>query len=237
MKPLLIAVAGKPIPAVRTAHGPFSQHVRETVGQAWTGPWMTIDVRTEALPPAEQVAAVIVTGSHDSITEPAPWMGTTAAWLREAVVAGTPVVGLCFGHQLLGHAMGGTVLRLAGGPESGTVQLDLLATDELIGPTPAEPPTVNMMHEDCVARLPPGAVVLARTALEPHAAVRFGPRAWGVQFHPEFDGRIVRSYLGAMRDQLRLTDRELARRLARATDTPWSAGLLRRFVALARDAV
>jgi GMP synthase (glutamine-hydrolysing) len=236
VNPLVIAVAGDPVPRVRTAHGPFAQHVRETVGAAWTGPWLTVDVRTESLPPADRVAAVIVTGSHASVTELAPWMNITAAWLREAVVAGRPVLGLCFGHQLLGYAMGGTVERLPGGPETGTVLLDLLAADDLTGPVPAVPPYVNMMHEDSVTRLPPGAILLARTAREPHAAVRFGPRAWGVQFHPEFDGAIVRSYLVAMGDRLRLTDAELERRLAQAADTPWSAGLLRGFAALASGA-
>jgi GMP synthase (glutamine-hydrolysing) len=235
--PLLIAVAGKPIPAVQSAHGPFSQHVRETVGRAWAGPWLTLDLRRESLPPADRVAAVIVTGSHDSVTALASWMELTATWLREAVVVGKPVLGLCFGHQLLGHALGGEVRRLASGPESGTTRLDLLGTDELIGPALGDPQNVNMMHEDSVVHLPPGAVVLARTALEPHAAVRFGPRAWGLQFHPEFDGSIVRSYLVAMRDQLRLTEAALEQRLAQVADTPWSAGLLRRFAALASTSI
>lgn len=227
VKPILIVVTGEPIPAVREVHGTFSQHVRATVATAWPGPWLTVDAHREALPALDQVAAVVVTGSHDSVTELAPWMRATGDWLRQAVGLGKPVLGLCFGHQLLGHALGGEIRRLAGGPEHGTVSLDLVSTDDLIGPASATAPRVNMLHEDSVSRLPPGATVLARTAREPHAALRFGPRAWGVQFHPEFDRNIVRSYLAALPGAGR--DREAL--LAAVSDTPWSANLLRRFAA------
>jgi GMP synthase (glutamine-hydrolysing) len=50
---------------------------------------------------------VIVTGSSSSVTERAPWMLRLEGWLRDAVTKETPVLGVCFGHQLLGSALGG----------------------------------------------------------------------------------------------------------------------------------
>jgi GMP synthase (glutamine-hydrolysing) len=220
---------------VLEAHGPFWHHVRRTVGAAWPGPWKIVDARVEALPAVDDLAGIIVTGSHASVTELLPWMQMAAAWLYRAVVSEKPVLGLCFGHQLLGHAMGGEVRRLAAGPENGTLPIDLLVADEMLGPLLAVAPRVNMMHEDSVVRLPPGAIALARTAHEPHAAVRFGPCAWGVQFHPEFDGSIVRSYLVGLREALRLAGRDPDVLLASAADTPWSAAILCRFAAMVVD--
>jgi GMP synthase (glutamine-hydrolysing) len=233
VKPLLILVTGEPLRFVLEVHGTFSDHVRKTVGAAWSGPWKTVDARVEPLPPLGDLSGILITGSHASVTELSPWMQSTAAWLRQAVISGKPVLGLCFGHQLLGHAMGGEVRRHPAGPENGTVPLDLLVADKLLGPLLAQAPCVNMMHEDSVARLPPGATVLARTAHEPHAALRFGTRAWGVQFHPEFDGSIVRSYLVGLRDQFRRAGRDPDRLLASADDTPWAKAILGRFAAIA----
>jgi GMP synthase (glutamine-hydrolysing) len=226
MKPLAVIVAGEPSSPVEKAHGPFWWHVRRTVGPAWTGDWVLCDARTEKLPDADEVAGLIVTGSHASVTEQAPWMRNTAEWLRCMVDGGVPLLGLCFGHQLLGYALGGKVERHPGGPEYGTVPLEVFAADELLGPQQENIPYVNMLHEDTVIRLPPGATVLARTAHEPHAAVRFARRAWGVQFHPEFDGAIVRCYLSSMGAK-GLRDG--------ATDTPWSSAILRRFAGLAQS--
>ena len=57
-----------------------------------------------------------------------------------------------------------------------------------------------MTHVDSIEVLPRGAEVLAATEVEPHAAVRFGDRAWGLQFHPEFDVRIMTDYVQARAD-------------------------------------
>ena len=75
--------------------------------------------------------------------------------------------------------------------------------------------------------------VLAETALEPHCAVTFGPRQWGVQFHPEFDAPIMRGYIESRRDVLIEEGFEPDRLLAAVEPTPESARVLERFGALA----
>src|SRR5205809_215271 len=80
-----------------------------------------------------------------------------------------------------------------------TVGLGIVSADPLLEKA-APPLRANATHVDTVQRLPEGARVLARSRLEPHAAVRFSEAAWGVQFHPEMDRSIVRHYLVVRRD-------------------------------------
>jgi GMP synthase (glutamine-hydrolysing) len=113
----------------------------------------------------------------------------------------------------------------------GTVALELLAPDELFEGAPL-PFRANMSHRDSAVRLPAGARVLARSGLEPHAAVRFAERAWGVQFHPEFDADVMRGYIEAREDAL--IAEGIDPRSLQADDAPAAAALLARFALLAR---
>src|SRR5690606_38861481 len=110
---------------------------------------------------------------------------------------GQRVLGVCYGHQLLAHALGGRVDDHPAGREVGTVELELDAAgegDALFGATPAKF-RAHATHRQSVLELPPGATVLARSAHDPHHAVRYAPTAWGLQFHPEFSVGIMRGYL------------------------------------------
>jgi GMP synthase (glutamine-hydrolysing) len=95
---------------------------------------------------------------------------------------------------------------------------------------PAPELTVNMSHVDSALRLPVDTEVLATTDKEPHAAVRFGERAWGIQFHPEFDNEIMCDYIQDRSKPLRESgvDPEALARSVR--DTPESREVLRRFI-------
>jgi GMP synthase (glutamine-hydrolysing) len=130
--------------------------------------------------------AAVISGSQTAVYDADEWITTTETWVREAVEAGLPVLGLCWGHQLLARAVGGDVDPM-GGYELGYATVDLLddGTDdplfEGVGPSFVAFET----HSDEVTRLPATASVLAETdrALQ---AFRVG-NAWGVQFHPEYD--------------------------------------------------
>lgn len=175
--------------------GGFERLVTSALADVWDGGFSYVDVRTsETLPEPEQFAGLIVTGSASSVTERAPWMLRIERYLAGAVEAEQPLLGICFGHQLLGQALGGLVERNPRGREMGTVELQVVADDPLLDRSIA-PSLVHATHVDSVTVLPPGARILAASALEPHAALRFGPRAWGVQFHPEFDEQVMREYV------------------------------------------
>jgi GMP synthase (glutamine-hydrolysing) len=173
---------------------------------------------------------VVVSGSHAMVTDREPWSERLAAWLQRCVAQHTPVLGICYGHQLLAHALGGEVGLLAGGPEVGTQTVSLTADaaqDPLLAGLPAQL-DAQLVHYQSVRRLPQGAVLLASSAMEPHQAFRVGDCAWGVQFHPEFSAEAMRGYLACMPD---LPDP--AALLAQVRNTEVAALVLRRFATLA----
>jgi GMP synthase (glutamine-hydrolysing) len=233
-RPIAVLVTGEPIQAVRVERGEYADIIRGTLGAAWPDPIVSYDVRTDVpLPDPNDVSGFVITGSSASVTERAPWMLRTEEYLRAVVAARVPVFGICFGHQMLAQALGGSVARNRRGREIGTVAIETVA-DDALWDSERPPFRANATHVDTVDVLPPGAVVLARSELEPHAALRFSDNAWGVQFHPEMDGAIIREYLRARRDLLAREGLDPAGLLSNAADTPVSAGLLRRFAELIR---
>jgi GMP synthase (glutamine-hydrolysing) len=224
-----ILVTGEPVPNVRARRGPFATMIRETLGSAWDGEVLLLDAERGDRPRSGELHALVVTGSPASVTTRAAWIVETETALAEFVRAGAPTLGICFGHQLLVQALGGNVTKNPRGREIGTVDFELVDADPLFGDAPQRL-RVNSSHVDSAERLPNGARVLGRTDLDPFAAARFGERAWGVQFHPEFDGDIVRGYIDARVDAIRSEGLDPA--ALPSEDTPQSADLLRRFARL-----
>ena len=228
--PLLILVTGDPVTPTQERAGGFANLVRGGLAGAWTDGFVEVDARTaDALPEAGKFSGVIVTGSASSVTERAPWMLRTEEYLAGAVRDEHPVLGICFGHQLLGQALGGSVTKNPRGREMGTVALEIVADDPLLDRS-IEPALAHATHVDSVTQLPKQARILARTALEPHAALRFGERAWGVQFHPEFDELVMTEYLSSRREILTQEGRDPEAMLAAVRVAAAGRLVLRRFV-------
>jgi GMP synthase-like glutamine amidotransferase len=104
--------------------------------------------------------------------------------VRDAVLAGQPFLGVCLGGQLLASVLGARVAR--GRPEVGVHDVFLTRAaehDPLFAGLPARLPALGW-HEDCF-ELPAGAVPLAGSVHRTYQAFRFGPAAYGLQFHPE----------------------------------------------------
>ncbi len=151
----------------------------------------------EEPPDPRRVGAAVLTGAHEMVTERAWWSEKAAVWVRDAVAAGVPVLGICYGHQLLADALGGEVGCTPGGHEAGsiTVRRDPGShEDPLFGHLP-DAFSAYAIHSQSVTRLPAGSVRLASSDREPNQAFRVGACAWGVQFHPEFPEGAIRYYL------------------------------------------
>jgi GMP synthase (glutamine-hydrolysing) len=191
MRRILVVRTGSPTPRARARFGEFTEWFERLLAPEV----VTIDAeRAEPFPALDRISGVVVTGSLASVTRPEPWMDRLGRWLL-AASHNVPVLGVCFGHQVLAHALGGAVERNPHGPEVGTVGVELTEAgrrDPLFAGLD-NPLTVQASHEDHVPVAPPGAVVLALNANAPVQAFAHGPRLRGVQFHPEFDAERARA--------------------------------------------
>ncbi|MFE0425136.1 type 1 glutamine amidotransferase [Streptomyces sp. NPDC058953] len=125
--------------------------------------------------------------------EAAPWLPAVRVLVREAAGSGVPLLGICLGGQIMAAALGGSVRVRPHGPEVGAHPLRRLPAadgDPVFGAVPEGAPAAQW-HWDEIGELPPGAVPLLTGDDCVHQAFRLGPRAWGVQFHPEVLGDAV----------------------------------------------
>lgn len=227
----LIVQTGSTLPRLRARHGDFPHWFRTSLGLAQA---QVETVRADLgakLPAKIPHAGVIVTGSPAMISDRERWSEDTAAWLRGAIDAAVPVLGVCYGHQLLAHALGGRVDYHPDGREIGTVTIERLQAandDPLLAGAPARF-AAHASHQQSVVELPPGAILLARSAHDPHHAVRYAPNAWGLQFHPEFSVEIMRGYIDARRPAVHGDCSTQCCGERAYKPTPLARGLLRRF--------
>jgi GMP synthase (glutamine-hydrolysing) len=232
---LAILVAGQTLPAIARVRGDFERFIRTRTGEAWGGTWAVYDVRGPGpLPGPRDADGFIMTGSSSSVTERTPWMLRAEELLRGIVAARVPFLGICFGHQMMAQALGGEVKKNPFGREIGTVRITRTMDDALFRGTPRVF-DVHATHVDAVTRPPPGALVLAKTALDPVAAFAVGDRVRGVQFHPELDAGIMRGYLTARADVLRNEGADPAALFARVHDGTRGHDALRNFARLVSD--
>ncbi len=207
-------LAGRALHSVRLVHGEVPRDVRDYSG-------------------------VLVSGSAASVLEPPPWLEPAAALLRRALQHGRPVLGICFGHQLLAEAaFGPGSVRRAAWSELGWVDVERVDADPLLDALPRRF-TCFASHFDEVRELEGGMRVLARSARCAVEAFRVdGAAAWGVQFHPEMEGPECEQLVRASLERHAHLPQEPATVLARASDASLLGhALLSRFVELCRDGV
>jgi GMP synthase (glutamine-hydrolysing) len=167
--------------------------------------FLQVDVyRNQQPPKQENLAGIVITGSAAMVSHREEWSENTAAWLKKAVMLGVPILGVCYGHQLLAHALGGKVGPNPKGRQIGTVQTRLSNSgrnDRLLGYLPRTF-AAQSSHSEVVFELPPGATRLATSPLDDNFAIRYAENTWGVQFHPEFSAPVMSEYIRYRADAL-----------------------------------
>ncbi|QGN38059.1 glutamine amidotransferase [Klebsiella oxytoca] len=230
---LLIVQTGTPPDEIASDHGDLP---------VWFGdllaPWRKkISVARvfagEPLPAPDNDTVAVITGSWDMVTERLPWSEMTAAWIREAMAIEMPLFGVCYGHQLMAHALGGEVDYHPAGREVGSKSIALSAdglTDSLLAGHSA-PFSAHLTHMQTVTRLPQGATVLGASQHDSHQIVRYGAHAVSTQFHPEITPTIARSLIAYRQAVLRSEGVDPDKLSREVEESPVASAILTRFVA------
>lgn len=203
-----ILETGAPPDGVRERFGDYPSMFRRLLGEEAYA-WRTYDVSAGELPAtADAQQGYIVTGSSAGVYDPLPWIAPLKDFLR-AAKGQAPLVGICFGHQVMAEAFGGKVTKSHKGWGVGLQRYDLADrrpwTDEV------RTISVPGSHQDQVVELPPGAEVLAGSDFCPYGLLDYGPaRAMSLQLHPEFEPDYARALIEARRGT-RYTDEQADR--------------------------
>ncbi len=235
-----------------TAHGDYPEWFRRSLGRtAEEMPLLSAHEGMRLTPDAlfsRGTKGIIVTGSPLSMTTPEAWMDELAGELHRAGSRGLPVLGVCFGHQMLCHGAGVSVVRNPRGREIGTVQVQLTeagARDPLFAWTRAQAGwaqdcahglvSVQATHVDAVYPVPARATLLASNENTPVQAVRFSETVASVQFHPEIAPQTLRDLIVSRAELIKGEGRDAAQ-IAQAVHDTRSVELLRAFAEQARHA-
>ena len=148
--------------------------------------------RMEFPPDVHAAQGWLLTGSRHGAYEDRAYIPTLEAFIRAAHAAAVPMVGICFGHQIMAQALGGKVEKYAGGWGIGATEYDF-GTETLV---------LNAFHQDQVIAPPPGARVIAATPFCRHAALDYNGRALSFQPHPEFDDALMAALIHEARGEV-----------------------------------
>jgi GMP synthase-like glutamine amidotransferase len=152
------------------------------------------------LPRVGEHDAILITGSRLGATDDLPWIEALRTVIRDAHARRVPLVGVCFGHQLIADALGGRVERAGAGWGVGVHHATVTVP---VGPSHPGCGDFRLLvsHQDQVVALPDDAELIATSDHAPIAAFRIGSLL-GVQGHPEFSARYAAALMDARRDRI-----------------------------------
>jgi len=135
----------------------------------------------------------LITGSKFGVYEGHDWIAPLEEFLREAFSEGVPIVGVCFGHQILAQALGGKVEKFAGGWSVGATEY---------ANAHGQKEQIIAWHQDQITELPEGASVIGGNDFCQYGMLAYGEKALTVQPHPEFTAEFLADLIAARRDLL-----------------------------------
>ncbi|PZX47128.1 GMP synthase-like glutamine amidotransferase [Roseinatronobacter thiooxidans] len=127
----------------------------------------------------------LITGSRHGVYEDHAFIAPLEQFIRDAFDTGLPVVGICFGHQIMAQALGGKVEKFAGGWAVGAQDYEI----------EGERLVLNAWHQDQVITPPAGAATIGRNAFCAHAALAYGRQGLSLQAHPEFEDSFIQGLI------------------------------------------
>jgi GMP synthase-like glutamine amidotransferase len=186
MSRVTIIETGLVSPKNRELHGSYPQMFEHLIGAADAG--VTFDTVSipagEALPDVQGLEAILITGSAAGVYDGFDWIAPLEEFVRTAHDRKVPLVGVCFGHQLIAQALGGTVRKSEKGWGLGRHVYDVAPRNHLIEGTRI---AIACSHQDQVITPPAGARTILSSDFTPYAGLLYaGGTTFSVQPHPEF---------------------------------------------------
>jgi GMP synthase-like glutamine amidotransferase len=186
MPKITIIETGLISPEPRALHGTFPQMFERLLGAAdASASFATVRLMGgEALPDPANLEAILITGSPAGVYDDLDWIAPLERFVRTAYQLKIPTAGICFGHQVMAQALGGTVRKSDKGWGIGRHVYDVVPGNGVIG---GEKIAVAASHQDQVIEPPAGAAPIFRSSFTPHAGLLYANgAAMSVQPHPEF---------------------------------------------------
>jgi GMP synthase (glutamine-hydrolysing) len=233
----LLLRCDSPEPEVVSRYGEFDEWFGKALGGV--ADLSVVDVRTTPLSTdlLRGCSSVMISGSRHSAYAAEPWIAGLEEFVR-AIVRDRrlPLLGVCFGHQVLARACGGHVEPNPRGLELGTIEVRLNAHGE------GDPLFHELgsrfwaqaLHTDTVCRPPEGAEILASSDRDGCQAFSFH-RAYGVQFHPEVTGEMLEGYIRGGAERLRAQGEDPDALLANLRSSSSGSMVLRNFIRTASE--
>jgi GMP synthase-like glutamine amidotransferase len=173
-------------PRNRELHGSYPQMFERMIGAAdATVAFDTVSIPAgDALPEVDRLEAILITGSAAGVYDDHAWIAPLQAFVRTAHTHGVPMVGVCFGHQLIAQALGGTVRKSEKGWGLGRHVYDVAPGNGMIEGAQI---ALACSHQDQVITPPAGTTTILSSNFTPYAGLLYGGgRTLSVQPHPEF---------------------------------------------------
>ena len=130
--------------------------------------------------------AWLITGSRHAAYEKLDWMLALEDFIREIHATSVPLVGICFGHQIIAQALGGEVVNSDKGWSIGVQSYEIDKSQDWMAEAPQQV-RIYAFHQDQVTVLPPGASVFSSSEFCPYAGLSYGDSIISIQAHPEFE--------------------------------------------------
>lgn len=180
-----ILETGAPPADLKTRFGSYGDMFRQLLGPAYR--YSYYDVRAGRLPEAaDRHDAYLITGSASGVYDGDPWIDSLKTFIQ-ALSGRTPLVGICFGHQIMAEAYGGRVTKSPKGWGAGLHSYDIKRRAAWMNSDPETRLSIPVSHQDQIIELPQDANVLAASEFTPYAVLEYPQRrSISFQGHPEF---------------------------------------------------
>lgn len=203
LDPMKVALLkmGTTMPSVKAKYGDYEDWFANAL-QFEPSDLLVINAIEEApFPENGQFNGLIISGSSHAVYDREPWSERAGDWIQEQMNTQIPILGVCYGHQLIAQRLGARVDLSPGGREIGVCAVEKVDDDPLFDGLPNVFDVIQT-HSDAVLSPVPNARVLAKSPQAENQAMALGSRIRTLQWHPEITAEVIEEYILLRREAI-----------------------------------